>query len=62
MSAWTKHVTEFYKSKHAKNSNYKFKQALRDARKTYKSLNKMEGKMEGGAKRRTRKNRSRKNR
>ena len=37
MSAWTKHVTQFYKAEHAKNPNYKFKNALKDASKTYKS-------------------------
>ena len=37
MSAWTKHVTQFYKAQHAKDPNYKFKNALKDAAKTYKS-------------------------
>lgn len=37
MSAWTKYVTKFYKAEHAKDPNYKFKNALKDAAKTYKS-------------------------
>jgi len=37
MSAWTKYVTQFYKAEHAKNPDYKFKNALKDAAKTYKS-------------------------
>lgn len=37
MSAWTKYVTQFYKKEHAKNPDYKFKNALKDAAKTYKS-------------------------
>ena len=37
MSAWTKYVTQFYKTEHAKNPDYKFKNALKDAAKTYKS-------------------------
>jgi hypothetical protein len=40
MSAWTKHVTQFYKAEHAKNPDYKFKNALKDAAKTYKSQGK----------------------
>jgi hypothetical protein len=37
MSKWTQYVTKFYKAEHAKNPNYKFKNALKDAAKTYKS-------------------------
>ena len=37
MSAWTNYVTKFYKAQHAKDPNYKFKNALKDAAKTYKS-------------------------
>jgi hypothetical protein len=36
MSAWTKFVTEFYKKEHAKNANYKFKDAMKAAAKVYK--------------------------
>lgn len=37
MSSWTKFVTAFYNKKHASNPKYKFKNALKDASKTYKS-------------------------
>lgn len=36
MSAWTKFVTDFYKKEHAKNPDYKFKTAMKDAAKVYK--------------------------
>lgn len=36
MSDWTKHVTRHYKSQRAKNPQYMFKHALKDAAKTYK--------------------------
>jgi hypothetical protein len=36
MSDWTNHVTQHYKSEHAKNPKYMFKHALKDAAKTYK--------------------------
>jgi len=36
MSDWTKHVTEFYNAQKAGNPKYMFKQALKDAAKTYK--------------------------
>ena len=37
MSSWTKFVTAFYKKKHASNPSYKFKHALKEAGKSYKS-------------------------
>lgn len=37
MSAWTKFVTEVYNRNHAKNPNYQFKQAMKDASKEKKS-------------------------
>ena len=36
MSKWTDTVTAVYKQNLAKNSSYKFKQAMKDARKVYK--------------------------
>ena len=36
MSKWTEFVTAFYKKEHAKNSNYKFKDAMKAAAKVYK--------------------------
>jgi len=38
MSAWTKHVTQFYRDQKKKNTSYKFKNALKDARKSYKKV------------------------
>lgn len=40
MSKWTDLVTKVYKKNHAKNSTYKFKDALKDAAKIYKSSGK----------------------
>jgi ribosomal protein L13E len=37
MSSWTKFVTEVYNRNHAKNPNYQFKQAMKDASKEKKS-------------------------
>ena len=42
MSKWTDLVTKVYKKNHAKNSSYKFKDALKDAAKMYKSSGKTE--------------------
>jgi hypothetical protein len=42
MSSWTTYVTKFYKAEHTKNPNYKFKNALKDAAKSYKSQAKVE--------------------
>ena len=36
MSSWIDTVTRVYKENHAKNPNYKFKQAMSDAKKVYK--------------------------
>ena len=44
MSDWTKHVTEFYNAQKAGNPKYMFKQALKDAAKTYKKGAKSEAK------------------
>lgn len=64
MSKWTEYVTKYYKDEKAKNGGYKFKDALKDAAKTYKKHGKAEavnvkGK-DKGKKRRTMKNRTRK--
>ncbi len=42
MSDWTKHVTNFYNEQKAGNPKYMFKQALKDAAKTYKKQGKPE--------------------
>ena len=42
MSDWTKHVTKFYNEQKAGNPKYMFKQALKDAAKTYKKAPKPE--------------------
>eukprot|EP01051_Picozoa_sp_SAG22_P006470 SAG22_NODE_424_length_10663_cov_93.402026_14_plen_47_part_00 len=34
--SWNAHVTATYKKNKAKNSKYKFSQAMKDAKKTYK--------------------------
>jgi len=36
MNAWAKFVTKFYKDKKKTNKNYKFKNAMKDAKKLYK--------------------------
>lgn len=51
MSKWTDTVTEVYKINHAKNSSYKFKQAMKDAKKIYKKGSNGEG--EGKSRRHT---------
>ena len=38
MSKWTDHVTKYYKEQRRKNSSYQFRNALKDARKTYSSV------------------------
>jgi|UniRef100_A0A6C0ATI9 hypothetical protein len=47
MSNWTAYVTKFYKAEHAKNPNYKFKNALKDAAKSYKSQGTVEAPKKG---------------
>lgn len=62
MSNWTKYVTKYYKEEKKKNGGYQFKDALRDAAKTYKkqgNVDEMKGSGKG-KKSRTRKNRTRK--
>ena len=62
MSNWTKYVTKYYNDKKKKNGGYQFKDALKDAAKTYKKQDNIE-EMKGsgkGKKPRTRKNRTRK--
>jgi hypothetical protein len=39
-NAWTRHVTSFYKDMKRKNPAYKFKNALRDAKSTFKKRSK----------------------
>ena len=51
MSKWTDTVTAVYKQNHAKNSSYKFKQAMKDAKKIYKKGSSGEG--EGKSRRRS---------
>ena len=64
MSAWTKHVTRFYREQKKNNKSYKFKNALKDARKTYKKVSGGEGPelpLKGGkqsSKKRTKRRRS----
>lgn len=53
MSKWTDTVTEVYKINRAKNSSYKFKQAMKDAKKVYKKGSKGEGEGEGKSRRHT---------
>lgn len=60
MSKWTEYVTKFYKEEKKKNGGYKFKDALKDAAKTYKNHGKTEEVKGKGKKRRTMKNRTRK--
>ena len=40
MSQWTSHVKSVYNKHKAKNPNYKFSQAMKDAKKTYKKKGK----------------------
>lgn len=54
MSKWTDTVTAVYKQNHAKNSSYKFKQAMKDAKKVYKKGSSGEGEGEGKGKSRRR--------
>ena len=51
MSKWTDTVTAVYKQNKAKNSSYKFKQAMKDAKKVYKKGSSGEG--EGKSRRRS---------
>ena len=66
MSKWTDTVTAVYKENRAKNSSYKFKQAMKDAKKIYKKGSKGEGEGEGKSRRHTKRRghgrRSKKNR
>lgn len=56
MSKWTDHVTKYYKEQRRKNSSYQFRNALKDARKTYSSVKNM---MKSPLKRKTLKRKSR---
>ena len=38
MSKWTKHVTNYFRNMRKTNKNYKFKDAMTDARKSYKKM------------------------
>ena len=62
MSKWTEYVTKFYKEQKKKNGGYKFKDALKAAAKTYKKQGNAENTnvKEKKAKKRTMKNRTRK--
>ena len=60
MSKWTEYVTKYYKDEKKKNGGYKFKDALKDAAKTYKNLGKAEVVNVKGKKTRTVKNKTRK--
>jgi hypothetical protein len=57
MSAWTKFVTEFYKKEHAKNPDYKFKNAMKDAAKVYKKTASSDGAASGKTMKKSRKSR-----
>jgi hypothetical protein len=39
MSTWIKDVTAYYHEQKKNNPNYKFKDAMKDAKKTYKNAN-----------------------
>ena len=41
-SAWVEHVKKFYRAQKAKDASYKYSQAMKDARKTYKKGGKAE--------------------
>jgi len=64
MSKWTEYVTKYYKEEKKKNGGYKFKDALKAAAKTYKKQDKTKAANvnvnDKGKKRRTMKNRTRK--
>ena len=53
MSAWTTHVTKYYKDRKRKDKNYSFKQAMKDAKSTYK-------RKEGSSETRSKKSKKRK--
>jgi hypothetical protein len=38
MNSWSKFVTKFYKDKKRTNKNYKFKNAMKDAKKPYRCM------------------------
>jgi hypothetical protein len=58
MSKWTTHVTNFYKEQKKKNPNYQFKNAMKDAKPSYKSDAKSES---SGENKKSKKNKSKKN-
>ena len=65
MSKWTDFVTAFYKKEHSKNSNYKFKDAMKAAAKVYKKIDSsLSSKTvkKGGKSKKNRGNKSRKTR
>jgi len=64
MSAWTKYVTEHYNAQKKINGGYMFKDALKDAAKTYKNRGKQTKSVGGkkNKKRRTAKNKTQKRR
>jgi hypothetical protein len=53
MSAWTTHVTKYYRDRKRKDKNYSFKQAMKDAKGSYI-------KKEGSSETRSKKSRKRK--
>jgi hypothetical protein len=55
MSAWTNHVTKYYRDRKKKQKNYSFKQAMKDAKSSYTKKSK-EG---GGTRRKKRRTRRR---
>jgi hypothetical protein len=59
MSKWTTHVMNVYKENKKKNPNYKFKDAMKDAKKTYNNNAKSEENVSGESKpKKSRKNKS----
>lgn len=62
MSKWTEYVTKYYNEEKKKNGGYKFKDALKDAAKTYKKQGNPENSNVKGkkTKKRTMKKRTRK--
>jgi hypothetical protein len=60
MSKWTEYVTKYYNEQKKLDGGYKFKDALKDAAKTYKNQGKPAEVEKKGKKSRTAKNRSRK--
>jgi hypothetical protein len=57
MTTWTDLVTKTYKTNHAKNAKYMFKDAMRDAKKVYKKSSTEKSKPGNKSKKASRKSR-----